>query len=133
MSQQNVDLVKALFAAFATRNLNAAAGVLDQAVEIRPGLVGALEGRVYRGLPGNEQFWTDIDAVWAEFRIETEDFRDLGDQVLVLGRAFAKGRESGVLLDQTAACIADLRDGKVVGFRSFTDQREALDAAGLRE
>ena len=133
MSLENVDLVKALFAAFATRNLNAAAGVLDHAVEIRPGLVGALEGRVYHGLPGNEQFWTDIDAVWAEFRIETEDFRDLGDQVLVLGRTFAQGRESGVLLDQTAAWIADLRDGKVVGFRSFTDQREALEAAGLRE
>src|SRR5215468_4804359 len=99
MSQQDVDVVKALFAAFAKRNLDAAAGLLDRAVEIRPGLVGGLEARVYRGLPGNEQFWSDIDAAWAEFRVEAEEFRDLGDRVLVLGRAFARGGESGVVLD----------------------------------
>ena len=70
-------MVKALFAAFADRDLVAASTVLDHEVEIRPGLVGGLEGTVYRGLSGNEQFWTDIDATWVEFRIEPHEFRDL--------------------------------------------------------
>jgi ketosteroid isomerase-like protein len=133
MSRENVEVVKALFAAFSDRNLIAATTVLDHEVEIRPGLVGGLEGTVYRGPTGNEQFWTDIDATWAEFRIEPEEFRDLRGRVLVLGRAFARGRESGVVLDQPAAWIAEVRDGKVVKFRSFSNQPEALDAAGLSE
>ena len=133
MSKENVEVVKALFAAFADRDLVAATTVLDHEVEIRPGLVGGLEGTVYRGLSGNEQFWTDIDATWAEFRIEPDEFRVLRGRILILGRAFARGRESGVVLDQPAAWIAEVRDGKILKFRSFSNQQEALEAAGLRE
>ncbi len=133
MSQEDVNAVKALFAAFADRDLVAAASVLDHQVEIRPGLVGGLEGTVYRGLPGNEQFWTDIDATWVEFRIEPHEFRDLDGLVLVLGRAFARGRESGVALDQPAAWIAEVRDRKILKFRSFSNQQDGLEAGGLRE
>jgi ketosteroid isomerase-like protein len=133
MSRGNVEVVKALFAAFADRDLVAASTVLDHEVEIRPGLVGGLEGTVYRGLSGNEQFWTDIDATWVEFRIQPEEFRDLGGRVLILGTAFARGRESGVALDQPAAWIAEVRDRKILTFRSFSNQQEAFEAAGLRE
>jgi ketosteroid isomerase-like protein len=132
MSQENVNAVNVLFAAFANRDLVAADSVLDSEVEIRPGLVGGLEGTIYCGLSGNEQFWTDIDAVWTEFRIQPDEFRDLGDRVLILGRAFARGR-SGIALDQRAAWIAELRGGKIFKFQSFINQGEALEAAGLRE
>jgi ketosteroid isomerase-like protein len=133
MSQENVDAVRALFVAFADRDLDAAARVLDPKVEIRPAIVGGPEGIVYRGLPGNGEFWADIDATWAEFRIEPEEFRDLGERVLVLGRAFARGRESGVAVNEPAAWIAELHEAKIVGFWSFSSRAEALKAAGLRE
>jgi ketosteroid isomerase-like protein len=133
MSQENVDAVKALFVAFADRDLAAATSVLDPKVEIRPAIVGGPEGVVYRGLGGNSQFWADIDAAWAEFRIEPEEFRDLGGRVLVLGRAYARGRESGVAIYEPAAWIAEVHEAKIIGFQSFSSQRDALDAAGLRE
>jgi ketosteroid isomerase-like protein len=91
------------------------------------------EGVVYRGLNGNRQFWADIDAAWAEFRIEPEEFRDLGGQVLVLGRVFAHGRESGIDLAEAAGWLAGVREGQIVRFRSFSNQRDALQAAGLEE
>lgn len=133
MSQENVDLVKSLFAAFADRDLDAAASVLHPEIEIRPAIVGGPEGVVYRGLNGNRQFWADIDAAWTEFRIEPQEFRDLGRQVLVLGRAFAHAQGSGIALDEGAAWIAAVREGQIVRFQSFSSQREALDAAGLRD
>jgi hypothetical protein len=49
-----------------------------------------------------------------------------------LGRAFARGRESGVPINEPAAWIAELHETKIVGFRSFSSQQEALEAAGLR-
>ena len=79
MSQEDLDAVKTLFVAFAGRDLDAVARVLDPKVEIRPAIVGGPERVVYRGLSGNSDFWADIDAAWAEFRTEPEEFRDLGD------------------------------------------------------
>ena len=133
MSQENVAVVKSFFAAFARRDLDAAARVLHPEVEIRPALVGGPEGIVYRGLDGNRRFWGDIDAAWTTFRIEPQEFRDLGERVLVLGRAIAVAPASGIALDEASAWIADVRGGVIVRFRSFTSQREAVEAAALRE
>jgi ketosteroid isomerase-like protein len=133
MSQQNVEVVKALFAAFADRDFEAAAKVLDPALEVRPGIVGAPEGVVYHGPDGMRQFWNDVDDAWAEFRITTEEFRELDEDILVLGRAFARGRGSDITLDAGAAWIAGLRNHRIVDFQRFSSQREALRAAGLRD
>jgi ketosteroid isomerase-like protein len=133
MSQENVEIVKFLVAAFADRDLDAAARVLHPEVEIHPAIVGGPEGVVYRGLNGNRQFWTDVDAAWSEFRIDPEEFRDLGDRILVLGRAYARAEGSGIALDEPAAGIAALREARIVQFQSFSSQREALEAAGLSE
>ena len=133
MSQENVEAVQSLFAAFAERDQAAAGAVLHPEVEIRPAIVGGPEGVVYRGLEGNQQFWADIDAAWSEFRIETDEFRDLAEQVLVLGRAFARGEGSGIVLDEPVAWLAAMYEGQIVQFRSFSNQTEALEAAGLSE
>jgi ketosteroid isomerase-like protein len=133
MSQENVEVVKALFAAFADRDFEAAAKVLDPSVEVRPAIVGGPEGVVYHGPDGMRQFWDDVDDAWAEFRITPEEFRELDGEILVLGRAFARGRGSGITLDAEAAWIAGLRNRRIVDFQSFSSQPEALEAAGLRE
>ena len=128
-----MEVARLFFAAFADRDHGAAAAVLHPEVEIRPAIVGGPEGVVYRGLDGNKQFWADIDAAWSEFRIEAEEFRDLGDQVLLLGRAFARAERSGITLDEPAAWLAVIHEGRIVRFRSFSNQLEALEAAGLSE
>ena len=133
MSEENVEVVKSFFAPFAEKDQAAAAAVLDPEVEIRPAIVGGPEGVVYHGHQGNRRFWHDINAAWKEFRIEPEEFRDLGEQVLVLGRAFARGEGSGIALDEPVAWLAALPEGRIVEFRSFSHQREALEAAGLSE
>jgi hypothetical protein len=43
MSQENVEAVRILFAAFADRDFEAAITVLDPGVEIRPAIVGGPE------------------------------------------------------------------------------------------
>jgi ketosteroid isomerase-like protein len=133
MSQKNVEAVRILFAAFADRDFEAATSVLDPGVEIRPAIVGGPEGVVYYGPDGMRQFWTDVDAAWAEFRITPEEFRELDGEIIVLGRAFARGPGSGIALDAAVAWIAELRGGRIVRFQSFSSQQEALEAAGLQE
>ena len=133
MSQENVETARGLFAAFEEGDFEKVAPFLHPDLETRPALVGALEGTTYRGVDGMRQFWADIDATWAEFRIEPTEFRQVQGGVLVLGRVYARGRESGIPLEANAAWLAGVRDGRLVTFQSFNGQAEALEAAGLEE
>ena len=131
MSQEN--LVQSMFAAFANGDFDAVVPYLHPDLETRPALVGGLEGVTYRGVDGMRQFWADIDAAWAEFRIEPAEFRQVEDAVLVLGRTYARGRQSGISLESDAGWLAGIREGRLVKFQSFNSHNEALEAAGLSE
>jgi len=131
VSQENVEIAKALFAAFADRDFEAAARLLDPDLEVRPAIVGGPERAVYHGPKGMKQFWDDVDAAWEEFRITADEFHELDGGVLVLGRAHAQGRTSGIALDAQVAWMFGLRDGRIVDFESFSSRRAALEAAGV--
>ncbi len=78
------------------------------------------------------EYFRDVAAAWEEFRIELEDVREAGEQVLVLWRVRARSR-SGVPLDQVTAQVWTWRDGMPWRNESFTDVAEALEAVGLGE
>ena len=87
----------------------------------------------FRGREGIERFYAMLSESWEEFRSVVDDYRDLGDRVLCLGRNTARGKGSGVTVDALTVAILDFRDGKVSRIRLYLDQSEALRAAGLSE
>ena len=125
--------MRASFSAFNARDVDAVLASVHPEIEVRPALVGGLEGTVYRGPQGVREFLADIDAVWDEFRIEPTELRELGDTVLALGRAVGRGRGSGVDVETAAGWTVAVRDGKVHRFSTFVSREAALDAVGLRE
>jgi ketosteroid isomerase-like protein len=133
MSQQNVEVVRALFDAYRRQAIDAAVEIAHPDIEVRPSIVGGPESSVYRGRDGFRMFLADVEAAWADFSIEVEEFRDLGDTVLALGRSFARGEGSGVAVEATTGWVAVVRDGKVHRFASFVSRDQALEAVGLRE
>lgn len=62
-----------------------------------------------------------------------ERFVDVGDQVLVEVRRKGRGSLSGVPVERWQFHIWDIAEGRLVGFRTYADRQEALEAAGLRE
>jgi ketosteroid isomerase-like protein len=98
-----------------------------------PGIVRALVGSGYRGREGAERFAADTSENWAELQIIAEEFRDLGDRVLVLGRMKGRGKGSGVPVDQPFVTILDFRDYRVWRSRVYLDHAEGLRVAGLSE
>jgi ketosteroid isomerase-like protein len=133
MPRENVEIVRRTYPAFNRRDIPAFLDSLDPDVEWIP-IMAALEERVYRGHDGVRHWLEDLAADWELFEVHTDEFRDLGDRVLVLGRWRARGRASGVdLEDQPAAWLTELRDGKIVWMQTYSDRREALEAAGLSE
>lgn len=132
MSSENVEVVRSMFEAFARRDLPAVLDTVHPEVELRPGLVGGLEGTVYRGQDGYRQFLEDVDSTWEDFQVRLDELRDLGDTVVVLGHTWGRGRE-GIPVDAPGGWVMGMRDGRIHRFRSFNTWDETLEAAGLRD
>jgi ketosteroid isomerase-like protein len=131
MSRQNVELVRRLHQAFNQRDTETFLGLLDPDVEWVP-MMARLEGAVYRGRAEVERWLVGLDHDWVELRTEPQEFRDLGDVVLILGSWHARARTSDLVLDsEPGAWVARVRDGRVVRQETFTDRAQALDAVGL--
>ena len=128
----NVDLVRRLFEAFARRDLAATLELMDPEIEFfAPTATLAHEGRSYRGHEGIETYFADVERLWEELRVMPGEFRSEGDQVLVLGQIHARGAV-GYLAESPAAWLWRLADGRVVQGHVYTDPDEALRAAGLQ-
>jgi ketosteroid isomerase-like protein len=130
MSQENVEIVRRSFTAFAGRDTALFLELLDPDVVWIP-LMASLEGRVYRGLDGVRQWFEGVLTDWEFFEAYPEDFRDLGDRVLVFGHWRARGRASGVELERAATWLFDVKGGKIARLQTYSDRVEALEAAGL--
>jgi ketosteroid isomerase-like protein len=131
MSEENFEVPRRLIDAYARGDIPSFLEFLDPDVEWVP-IMATLEGRVYRGREGVVRWLDELASDWEYFEPRYEDYRDLGDLVLILGSWRARGRASGVELEnQPAAWLYEIENGKVVRMRTFTDRSEALEAAGL--
>jgi ketosteroid isomerase-like protein len=132
MSQENVEIVRRGFTAYNRGDTALFLELLDPDVVWIP-FGAALEGRAYRGHDGVRQWLEGLLTDWEFFEAYPEDFRDLGDHVLVFGHWRARGRASGVELERAGTWLFDVKGGKTVRLRTYTDRVEALEAVGLSE
>ena len=133
MSQENVEVVRALLSAFDRGDYEAALEGLDSEIEwqVPPGI--AIGREVYRGRGEVQRGFAEWLAAWDMHRYELEELLDHGDHVVVGGMQIGRGRGSGVEVRLPTFHVVTLRDGKITRHRSFRDRGEALEAAGLRE
>jgi ketosteroid isomerase-like protein len=132
VSQEDLDVVRRAYEVFNTRDLDAITELGHPDVEWRPYL-SELGGEPLHGVAAVRNYIEGLAAEWEQFQVEPEEFRDVGDAVLVFVRALGRGKESGVETEIHAVHVVTLRDGKIWRLRSYRDPREALEAVGLRE
>src|SRR3954447_17591231 len=140
MSQENVDLVAALYAAGAQMEqdelLAALPALVEQACDPEiewvedPRLV---DGRIYRGHSGVLESWQKWLDQFDQHGWEVEEIRDCGDHVLAVIREEAIGKASGAPVDALLYQVLTFRDGKLLRYQEFSEERMALEAAELRE
>jgi ketosteroid isomerase-like protein len=134
MTGEKVDVAKRAIDAFNRRDFDGAlAELLTPDFELYPGTVWTIDGGRYRGREGVERFKVDTAENWEELQSIPEEFRDLGDRVLMLGRFRGRGKGSGAPVDQPYAAIFDFRGDRIWRNRVYLDRAEGLRAAGLSE
>ena len=131
MSQENVEIVRAAYAAFNARDVEGLLRLSAEDCEWQP-LRAQLEGIVYRGHQGVRQFVSDMDEDWEEFLLDPLEFHDRDERVVVIARVTALG-QSGVEIDSVAGFLFELQQGRIRRIVSYSDPAAALEAAGLSE
>ena len=113
-----VEVVRAIYAAFADRDLERALEFVDPDCEIR--LEGTMRraGRLepYRGHDGMREYFADVGRVWDELEIHADDFRVVPGSVIVMGSV--TGRLGGQEIRRAAVWTWRLRDDRAVFMRA---------------
>jgi ketosteroid isomerase-like protein len=130
MSHRNVATAKRIYEARNRGDVDAVIAECDPEVEWRPHLAN-LSGQPLRGRDEVRSYLASLQEDWETFHHETERFMDAGEKVVVLTRAYARGRESGVEVDVPVAHVLSFEGGKCSAFVSYYDRAEALRSAGL--
>jgi ketosteroid isomerase-like protein len=132
MSQENVEIVQAAFAAYLRDDEVAVGEVFDPDVRIatRPDQPDVQELHGLAGLRRASSEWTDA---WAQHTIEAVEFLDAGDSVLVRAREEGRGRTSSVSMQTESTFVFTLSNAKVARIQIFGSHAEALKAVGLEE
>jgi ketosteroid isomerase-like protein len=132
MSEENVELVKRAFDAFAREGWPALLPFLHPEFEaITPPDV-AMEPDTYRGAEGVRRYFESFEDAMEDIRFVTEgEFIDAGDKVVVPFRLAARGKETGIEVEQPAVQVWTLRDGMALRLEVFGSREQAFEAAGL--
>ena len=133
MSQENVDLVRNAFEAFALGGIDAALSFFPPDFVWYP-TDRWLEGRAYRGHEGMGRLAAAFSDNFDGYRYEVHDVRDAGDRVVALLHMTGVIKNSELSVSQPLGLVAsDFRDGMLGEVRAFPSWAEALEAAGLSE
>lgn len=76
---------------------------------------------------------SELRDLFDELRWEPQEFIDAGERILVVVRQIARGRASGVMLDESIVHVWLIHDRKVKELRVYSERSQALEAVGLRE
>ena len=131
MSQENVEIVRATYAAYNRGDVDAALQYTAPEFELDwTRAVGPQRG-VYR-LDQARAFFVDFLETFEFTRVEPDEFIEVGDQVVVPQTGYIRGRD-GIEVTARIALVWTLRDGAIVRVCLYQQKREALEAAGLSE
>jgi len=130
----NVDLVRSMYAAWERGDYSATEWAHP---EIEYIIADGPAPGSWSGLAGMASGWRDFLGAWQEYRSEVEEYRVIdNERVLVLVRARARGKSSGMDVEQMrwlGASVFHLRDTKVTRFVIYFDRDRALADLGLKE
>ena len=101
---------------------------IDPDAEIHPAIGGALQSEPYRGHEGMRAWLDAVDENFETWMLIPEEWHERGDTLVLLGKIHARGRGSGIELDQKIGWVARFRAGKLVYLRTYLDHEEALQA-----
>jgi ketosteroid isomerase-like protein len=134
MSEENVEIVREVFAAFDRGDIEAVLRLCDEDIVItQPAEVPGINPQ-QRGHQGVLEAFAIWPEQWDDFRIEVLGLTAAAtDKVIANIRTLGRGKQSGVEVDMEFSFVFTVRDEKIIEWQLFLREDQALEAAGLSE
>ncbi len=133
MSQETIEIIRRMYRAWNSGDMDALAYVFDANVEVRPALSVFTASTVYRGHDGIAAWHAETYEPWAEMRVEPQRFVDAGERTVVVVALYARVPGGQVDVHAQIAHVVTIRDGRIVRLDGYDEPEAALHAAGLEE
>jgi uncharacterized protein len=133
MSEENIAIARRAYEAFQHDGIEGIVPFLDEEIEWRNPEDSPIAG-VWRGHQGVRDWYAQVREAFGEMTFTPNEFRVVSEErILVLLHFGLTGAESGVQMDVPLAHLIDMRAGRATALRMYSDQRKALEIAGLSE
>jgi ketosteroid isomerase-like protein len=111
------DVVRAIYDAFARRDAEAAIGFITPDCELDLAGTARLAGRSgpYRGHDGMREYFRDVERLWEELVLHTEDIRVIPGSVIVIGHV--TGRRQGLDVKRSSVWTWRVKDGRALSVK----------------
>ena len=134
MSQENVQLVRSMYAAWEEGDFSWTGWAHP---EIHYVMADGPAPGSWTGMTDAAKGFRGFLSAWEEHRIEVDEYRELEpDRFLVLAHYTGRGKTSGLELGEMrtkVAHVVEVRGGKVTRFVAYFDHKRALADLGLEE
>ena len=133
MSQEDVEFVRSVFAAWESGGLDAAAEFWHPQIDWR-----AAEGAIddvgdIRGKEAMRRYLQDWLEDFDDLTFELEEVIDAGQDVVAMQRMSGRAKGSGITTELRYAVVYTVRDGRITRGREYWTREEALEAASRSE
>jgi ketosteroid isomerase-like protein len=139
MSQENVEIVRAMFEAVGpkTDTDDWLDEFCDPEIEWHDVSIYPSAG-IHAGRDAVRRHAAEFEDAWSDWGIEIEDIRDAGDRVVLRIRYRGVGKQSGApitggVMNPATGAVVELRAGRILRVVQFVTHAEALEAVGLSE
>jgi ketosteroid isomerase-like protein len=109
----NVELVRRTYELFNARDPEGIVALMDPDGELYPYAIHERRADGYRGHEGLRQYVADVALLFETFRVDIEDIREAGDDVVVASGRLRGETHTGVTVDMAAAWLWTVRDGRL--------------------
>src|SRR3954447_1264106 len=146
MSEENVEIVRAMFDPFNSvdiADIDWSGKAMREIIERRyspevrlttmESAIGIGPSRTYSGWDGLVQYLDEWFGPFSEYYLDSLDFIDADDRVIVPSRARGVGGGSGIQVDMELTISYEFRDGLITRVDQHDTVDDALEAARLSE
>lgn len=126
-----IETLKQTYAALNRGDVDGFTSIFDADIE-RIEFAGTPQSGTYRGLEAVKAHVARARGTWAEGSCEPQRFIAAGDRIVVLVHVCVKLKNEDQWREGRVADVFTFRNGKAIQFRTFADQAEAMEWAGVR-
>jgi ketosteroid isomerase-like protein len=128
MSQENIERIKAGFAAHNRGDLDALVQLYDPEVVFETLLLGT-----HHGNDAIRLIYEENQKTLSGYDVVPVELIDAGDRVVAVAQMVGTGPVSQIALDDRFAFVFTFRGERIVREQAFRNREEALEAVGLSE